>query len=135
MPIILASLGSLGDLHPILALALASRDRGNVAVIAASEPYREYIASLGFAFCRMRPELEPNLTLSEENLLRKEVFPKVRETYEDLLEAAREADFFVVGELLYVARDAGETQFSPRVRRASHRLHSGLVCGKEATGA
>lgn len=103
MRIVFASLGSLGDLHPILALAHASRDRGHVPVIAASKPYREYIASLGFAFCRIRPDLEPDLPLSEEHLLCKEVFPKVRETYEDLLEAAREADLFVVGELLYVA--------------------------------
>jgi rhamnosyltransferase subunit B len=127
--------GWLGDLDPILALAHASRDRGHVPVIAASEHYREYIASLGFAFCRIRPDLELDLALSAENLLRKEVFPKVRETYEDLLEAAREADFFVVGELLCVARDDGETRFFPRVRRASHRLHSGLAYGKEATGA
>ena len=67
--------------------------------------------------------------------MRKEVFPKVRETSEDLFEAAREADFFVFGELLCVARDDGETRLFPRVQRASHRLHSGLVCGKEATGA
>ena len=126
---------SLGDLDPILALAHARRDRGHVPVIAASEPYREYIASLGFAFCRIRPDLELDLALSEENLLRKEVFPKVRETCEDLFEAAREADFFVADELRCVARDDGETRFFPRVRRASHRRHSGLVCGKEATGA
>ena len=126
---------SLGDLVPILALAHARRDRGHVPVIAASEPYREYIASLGFAFCRIRPDLELDLAPSEENLLRKEVFPKVRETCEDLFEAEREAGFFVVGELLCMARDDGETRFFPRVRRASHRLHSGLVYGKEATGA
>jgi UDP:flavonoid glycosyltransferase YjiC (YdhE family) len=42
---------SLGDLDPIFALARARRDRGHVPVIAASEPYREYIASLGSAFC------------------------------------------------------------------------------------
>jgi rhamnosyltransferase subunit B len=49
---------SLGDLDPILALAHARRDRGHVPVIAASQPYREYIASLGFAFCRIRSDLE-----------------------------------------------------------------------------
>ena len=127
---------SLGDLDPILALARARRDRGHVPVIAASQPYREYIASLGLALCRIRPDLALDLALSDENLLRKEVFPKVRETSEDLFEAAHEADFFVFGELLCVARDDRETRFFPRVvRRASHRLHSGLVCGKEPTGA
>ena len=112
MRIAFASLGSLGDLHPLLALASASRERGHTAVVAASGTYREYVTSLGFPFYRIRPDLEPDPAAVEhlshpqrgpERLLREELFPRVRETYEDLVEAARGADVLVVGELLYVA--------------------------------
>jgi UDP:flavonoid glycosyltransferase YjiC (YdhE family) len=112
MRIVFASLGSLGDLHPILALASASRERGHLPVIAASETYRAYVGSLGFEFCRIRPDFEPDPVVLEQlfhprrgpkHLMCEEVFPRVRETYEDLIEAARGADFLVVGELLYVA--------------------------------
>lgn len=112
MRIAFASLGSLGDLHPLLALAAASRERGHVPVIAASESFRVYVESLGFLFHRIRPDLElvpasvhhlSHPQRGPERLLREEVFPRVRETYEDLVEAARGADVLVVGELLYVA--------------------------------
>jgi rhamnosyltransferase subunit B len=112
MRIVFASLGSLGDLHPILALAAASRERGHVPVVAASETYRDYIASAGFEFCAIRPDFEPDPALLDhlfhprlgpERLLCEQVFPRVRETYADLIVAAHGADFLVVGELLYVA--------------------------------
>ena len=112
MRIVFASLGSLGDLHPILALAGASRERSHTPVIAASETYRQYVLSLGFIFCAIRPDFEPDPVVLErlfdprkgpERMLREEIFPRVRETYLDLVEAGRGADFLVVGELLYVA--------------------------------
>jgi len=112
MRIVFASLGSLGDLHPLLTLASAARARGHTAVIAASASYREYVETLGFLFCRIRPDLEPKPASVEhlsharrgpERLLREEVFPKVRETYADLTAATHGADILVVGELLYVA--------------------------------
>ncbi len=112
MRIVFASIGSLGDLHPLLALADESRRRGHAVIIAASETYRACVTSLGFEFRRIRPDLEPepgrleylsHPTRGPERLMREELFPRVRETYADLLEAAREADVLVVGELLYVA--------------------------------
>src|SRR5882757_4393218 len=101
MRIVFASLGSLGDLHPILAMAEASRERGHTPVVAASETYREYIGSLGFIFCVIRPDFEPDPVMLErlfdprngpERMLREEIFPRVRETYADLIEAGRGAD-------------------------------------------
>jgi rhamnosyltransferase subunit B len=112
MRIVFASLGSLGDLHPILALARASCERGHSAIIAASETHRAYVKSLGFEFHRIRPDLEPEPVAlgrlfdprnGPRHLMCEEVFPRVRETYADLLEAGRKANFLVVGELLYVA--------------------------------
>lgn len=112
MRIVFASIGSLGDLHPLLALADESRRRGHQVVITASETYRPYVSALGYDFRRLRPDLDPaparmeylsHPTRGPERLMREELFPSVRETYADLLEAARRADVLVVGELLYVA--------------------------------
>lgn len=112
MRIVFASLGSLGDLHPLLALARGAHARGHEPVIAASVGFRDYVEGLGFTFRKIRPDLDPESARMEylshptkgpERLLREELFPKVRETYADLLEAAKDADVLVVGELLYVA--------------------------------
>src|SRR5262249_34135684 len=43
MRIVLSAFGSLGDLHPYLAIALGLRDRGHEAVVATSEYYRHKI--------------------------------------------------------------------------------------------
>lgn len=112
MRIVFASLGSLGDLHPLLALAREAQRRGHVPVIAASEIYRRYVGALDFEFRPLRPDFEPDPAVLEHlfhpqlgpgRLMREEVFGRVRETYADLLSAGEGADFLVVGELLYVA--------------------------------
>ncbi|MCX6970239.1 MAG: glycosyltransferase [Verrucomicrobia bacterium] len=112
MRVTFASLGTLGDLHPLLAVARAVQNRGDDVTIASSKGFGGYVVSLGFRFCPIRPDLEPGFGqvswLSDpargpERLLREEVFPSVRQTYGDLLEACRTADLLVVGELVYVA--------------------------------
>ncbi len=112
MRITFASLGTLGDLHPLLALALRARERGHEVVIAASSRFAVNVAAHGMEFVPIRPTLEPEAekvrylnhpSRGPERLLREEVFPAVRETYADLLEATSGADLMAVGELLYVA--------------------------------
>src|SRR5476649_2682861 len=65
--IVLATFGSLGDLHPMLALAHELRRRGHRAEIATSEFYREKISALGFAF----HPLSPDFTLNDESEVRR----------------------------------------------------------------
>ncbi|HEY0049239.1 MAG TPA: glycosyltransferase, partial [Pyrinomonadaceae bacterium] len=57
--IVLATFGSLGDLHPMLALAIELQRRGHEIVINTLEVYREKIDALGFEFFPMRPDLNP----------------------------------------------------------------------------
>ena len=45
--IVLATLGSLGDLHPNIALGIELKRRGHDAVIASWEGYREKADALG----------------------------------------------------------------------------------------
>jgi rhamnosyltransferase subunit B len=55
--ILIATIGSLGDLHPALALALELRRRGHRAELATSEFYREKITTLGLPFHPLPPEV------------------------------------------------------------------------------
>jgi UDP:flavonoid glycosyltransferase YjiC (YdhE family) len=48
--IVLSNVGTLGDLHPFIAIALQLRERGYDAVIATSPDFRDNVVSEGIAF-------------------------------------------------------------------------------------
>jgi len=52
---VLTTFGSLGDLHPYIAVALGLKARGQEAVIASSDHYRQKIEALGIGFRAVRP--------------------------------------------------------------------------------
>src|SRR5207253_4318979 len=54
--IVLTTFGSLGDLHPYIAVALGLQARGHEAVIATSGYYRQKIEALGIGFRGVRPD-------------------------------------------------------------------------------
>ena len=106
--IILTTFGSYGDIHPYMALALELQARGHHPVIATSELYREKMQSAGFDFVPLRPNLPPPAEQDQEMmdkvmhprsgsgfLLNEMLFPFVRESYEDLLEAVNGADLLL----------------------------------------
>ncbi len=111
--ILLATIGSLGDLHPMLALALGLRERGHHPVIASTELYRAKVEGLGLEFCRIRPDVaahDPKLMSDlmdmkrgPEVLLRQLILPALPDTYEDLLKAAAGADLLIAGEIVLAA--------------------------------
>ncbi len=59
--IVLTAVGSLGDLHPYIAIALGLKARGHEAVIATSECYREKVEALGLGYRVLRPD-SPSLS-------------------------------------------------------------------------
>ena len=65
--IVLATMGSLGDLHPMIALALELRKRGHSPVVNTWEGYREKVKDLGLEFHPLRPNVDP----TDRELLRK----------------------------------------------------------------
>lgn len=111
--ILFASLGSLGDLHPCIALAFELRRRGHSVTIASTEFYRRHIAALGFEFAPLRPNWDPtdrdliarceNLKRGPEILFRELILPYVNDTYDDLLHAAANTDLMIAGELNFAA--------------------------------
>src|SRR5260370_38230446 len=54
--IVLTTFGSLGDLHPCIAVALGLQARGHDAVIATSNSYRQKIEALGIRFRARAPD-------------------------------------------------------------------------------
>jgi len=110
---VLATIGSLGDLHPMLALALELKRRGHRATVASTAYYREKVVGLGLDFHALRPDWDPtdqeliaqcaDLKSGPEVLFRRLILPHLRATYDDLVAAAAEADLMIVGELVYAA--------------------------------
>jgi UDP:flavonoid glycosyltransferase YjiC (YdhE family) len=111
--ILIATIGSLGDLHPCLGLGLELQRRGHRVTIAATEFYRPKIESLGLGFHPMRPNWNPtdpeiiarceDIKRGLEVLFRELILPALRGTYEDLLSAAMDADMMIAGEMVFAA--------------------------------
>src|SRR5688572_2593324 len=102
--VVLATFGSLGDLHPYIALAKQLARRGHEPVIATTDHYEPAIRAAGLGFAPMHP-LEAQLGPPErhieklfdrwrgpEYMVRELLMPYVRQSYDDLLAAARDAD-------------------------------------------
>ena len=111
--IVLATIGSLGDLHPMLALATELARRGHHLTIASTPFYRERVEALGFAFSPLRPDWDPtdhsliaqceDRKRGPEILFRQLILPHLRATYDDLRKATAGADLMLAGELVYPA--------------------------------
>lgn len=117
--IVLSTFGSLGDLHPMLALAIELRERGCDVVINTLEVYREKIDTLGFEFHPLRPDVNPeddrelareimDAKGGTEKLLKEILLPNIRPMYEDLTTAVSGADLFVTGEVVFPAASVAE---------------------------
>jgi UDP:flavonoid glycosyltransferase YjiC (YdhE family) len=116
--IVLATSGSLGDLHPMIALGIELKRRGHNIVFATMNLYREKIEAVGFEFRPQRPHLDLNdrelarkvmdIKKGPEVLFKEIVFPHLHGIYDDLMQAIDGADIFVSGEVIYVARSAAE---------------------------
>jgi len=143
--IVLSNIGTLGDINPLIAIALEMKRRGHVPVMALPEVYRLRIAPLGLEFHAVRPDIDPNNSLLVEMIydvkkgtetgLREFLFPVLRQTYDDLLAAATKpvrADLLLLGELNYAGPLVAEvTGFPGRVmcwRRCRSFPHSIRRC-------
>lgn len=96
--IVLTTLGSLGDVHPYIAIALGLKARGHEVVLATAEYYRKKVESLGLGFRPVRPDSEiitdpvmmrrfMHFRWGTIRMLREWFVPAVRQTYEDILAA------------------------------------------------
>ncbi len=112
--IVLSNIGTFGDINPLIAIALELKRRGHTPLMAVPAVYEPKIAPLGLEFHAIRPDIDPTNTIMVEMIydvrkgtergLRDFLFPALRQTYDDLLDAATRpgrADLLLLGELNY----------------------------------
>lgn len=106
--ILLTMLGSFGDVHPYMAIAMELQRRGHHPVIATSELYREKMVAAGLDFISVRPNIPPpqeqdaemmekvmHPRLGSQFLLHEMLLPQLRDGYLDLLEAVKGFDLLL----------------------------------------
>jgi len=109
--IVMATMGSEGDVHPFIAVALALKARGHEPVIAARGAFRPKIEREGVGYRHLRPDIDDAdaIGLSQDEiiravtdqatglrfLLKRIVLPFIRQSYEDLEAACDGADLLI----------------------------------------
>jgi UDP:flavonoid glycosyltransferase YjiC (YdhE family) len=123
--IVFATFGSLGDLHPYLAIALELRRRGHRPLIVTTDVHRAAVESEDIDFAQMRPNVEDmgdraelvrklfHPTQGPQYLIRDLVMPHVRAAYEDLDRACAGADMLVTHPLTFAGRLVAEKRRLP----------------------
>lgn len=111
--IAITTLGSLGDINPMLGLALELRGRGHEVSLSTSRYFQSYVEKHGIGFHEVLPDLDPHgegliqamldPKRGPERLHREVIFPHVEESYRAFLEVAGKADLIVSGILSYFA--------------------------------
>lgn len=109
--IVITVFGSLGDLHPMMAIAMGLMKRGHRVTIATTEVYREKVTAEGLAFHPVRPEMDMedkqifedifDPVKGPELLINKYVMPSMKDTYTDLRPLLETADFLVNSPLIF----------------------------------
>ena len=115
--ILLATTGSLGDLHPMLAIGLGLRERGHTAVIATNTSYRDKILQTGLEFAPMGPHWTSSPELARElfdpvrgpeRLVRQYMYPGLADAYKEVTAAVRGCDLIVTHPITFAAQIAAE---------------------------
>jgi len=111
--IVLSTMGSLGDLHPMLALAFELKIRGHDVIISTWQGYEGKVAALDLRFAPLRPNVDPtdqglnrrvmDAKTGPEEVIRNIIFPNLADMYEDLTAACDGADLLISGEIVYAA--------------------------------
>lgn len=126
--IVLATIGTLGDLHPFIALGLELQQRGHSVVIASHGGYGDRVTPLGLEFKAMRPDdsrmKDPvemakvmDINSGTERVMT-DLAAEVRDSYEDLLAIAHNADLIIAGEVVFAAPIVAEVLGIPWSRVA-----------------
>lgn len=123
MRILFTTLGTGGDVYPFLAIARELTARGHEPVLATGEVHRETVEARGIRYFRLRPSVDPE----DDELfarimhprfgpgvgIREVLMPALRDSYEDVLAAARGADAIVTHPVAFAGRLAAEVTGLP----------------------
>jgi len=122
--VLLTSFGSYGDLHPYMAIGLELRRRGHQVTIATCPSYESKVRSEGLEFAVLRPDIsgidsEAILRMMEARRGTERVVrflaESARESYEDTMAAAAQADVVVTHPITFGSVLAAEKTGMPWV--------------------
>lgn len=119
--ILFSPIGTLGDLHPYLAIGLHLRSMGHRPVIATMEAYRERVQEHGLDFHPVGPHFDVHdksimehvlhPTRGTVRLFRDLIVPAMETAHRDILPAMKKADLYISHPLSFgaiaAAREAG----------------------------
>ncbi len=122
--IVLTCVGSLGDLHPYLALGVELARRGHRPVVATSESFRPHVLAAGLAFYPIRAVTTETASTElirrvfngrkgVEFIIRRLILPALRTAFADTLQAAEGADLLIAHPLTLATRLVAETRGIP----------------------
>lgn len=123
--IVITTFGSLGDLHPYIALAQGLKARGHQPVIGSCATYRAKVESLGIEFAPIRPDhpdwkSDPelmkqimDLRTGSEFVIREGIMAVLRDSYEDTRTATAGADLLVSHPLTFSTAIIAEQRSLP----------------------
>ena len=136
--IVLSTYGSLGDLHPYMAIALELQQRGHHPVIATHELYRSKVEAEGLEFYSIRPDIASgnaeqaqeiikramHPTDGTQYVIRELILPYLKDSYEDLMQAVSGADLLITHPITYAGPIVAE---KTGIRWASSYVSSALI--------
>lgn len=125
--ILIATFGSLGDLHPFVALGQSLREEGFRVVVATSADHRELVLREGLEFFEIRPdfaEISQKLgtdmggvarAMSRDDgfLFQKVIFPHLRFAYDQFAQASEGASMIVAHGIAFSAHAVAEKRGLP----------------------
>src|SRR5689334_7961490 len=109
--IFLSSIGSRGDVQPLLALALQLKAGGHDAILCVAPDFKSWIESFGFTCVSIGPSLKgfsnrassgKPIKFSREQA-QQMVAASVRNSFQVISDAAKDADLILVGGALQTA--------------------------------
>jgi rhamnosyltransferase subunit B len=123
--VLLATFGSLGDLHPYIAVGRALKARGVTARIATCSDYQLQVESAGLEFAPVAPSLAELGTPEElarrvadpmrgqQILVQELLMPHLRESHQQLRAAAGDADLLIGHPLTFMLQVVAAEQRKP----------------------
>lgn len=113
--IVLTTIGSLGDLHPYVALARGLKARGHEPILATSGIHRARIERQGLAYFPVRPHLHEfeqdydafrrymDRKSGTQAIFRELFLPSLRSSFDDLIQAVDGADLLISHTVAFAA--------------------------------
>lgn len=110
--ILLTTLGSYGDLHPMLSLGIGLKECGHKVTLATTDYYRNNVLQAGLTFHPIRPHFTDDPTVAKrlmdpqwgpQYLMQQLLMPALTDMFDDLRPAVHQCDALITTTLVFAA--------------------------------